>query len=90
MNDEKNLTNILDETSRELKEGMDSYSASVSREEIGRVFSVAQGIVWAKGLESIKSEELVVFPNEVLGVVFDFSSSGARSTLPRQPFTESE
>jgi len=71
MNDEKTLTNILDDTSRELKKGMDSYSASVSREEIGRVFSVAQGIVWVKGLESIKSEELVVFPNEVLGVVFD-------------------
>ena len=71
MSDTKNLTDVLDETSRELKEGLDSYSASVSREEIGRVFSVGQGIVWVKGLESVKSEELVVFPNQVLGVVLD-------------------
>ena len=71
MSGKKNLTNALDETFRELREGMDSYSASVSREEIGRVFSVSQGIVWVKGLESVKSEELVVFPNEVLGVVLD-------------------
>ncbi|MBU0730619.1 MAG: alternate F1F0 ATPase, F1 subunit alpha [Proteobacteria bacterium] len=71
MTDKKKLSNLLDETARELKQGTGSYSASVSREEIGHVFSVGQGIVWAKGLESVKSEELVVFPSGVMGVVLD-------------------
>jgi F-type H+-transporting ATPase subunit alpha len=71
MSDKEKLANVLDETAQELKEGMASYSASVSREETGRVSSVAQGIVWAKGIESVKSEELVVFSSGVMGVVMD-------------------
>ena len=66
-----NLSTVLEETTRELSSGMERYSASVSREEVGHVYSLAQGIVWAKGLEHIKSEELVVFKNGIMGVVID-------------------
>jgi len=71
MTDKSSLVKVLDKTTRELREGMDSYAATVSREEIGRVVSVGQGIVWARGLDSVKSEELVAFPSGVMGVVLD-------------------
>ncbi|MBU0676437.1 MAG: alternate F1F0 ATPase, F1 subunit alpha [Proteobacteria bacterium] len=71
MNTPKTLTDVLDETSSQLTKDLAAYDASVSKEEIGQVFSVGQGIVWAHGLASVKSEELVVFPSGVLGVVLD-------------------
>lgn len=71
MTDKNNLTELLDETARELQEGLESYAPKVRREEIGRVFSVGPGIVWVKGLESVKSEELVAFPGGVMGVALD-------------------
>ena len=71
MTGKNNLNSVLEETARELSAGVEHYSASVSREEVGHVYSLGQGIVWAKGLEYIKSEELVVFKNGVMGVVID-------------------
>ena len=71
MTEKNSLSKVLDETARELIAGMEHYKASVSREEVGHVYSLGQGIVWAKGLEHIKSEELVVFTNGVMGVVID-------------------
>lgn len=71
MTEKNSLSKALDETARELAAGMKNYEASISREEVGHVYSLSQGIVWAKGLEHIKSEELVLFSNGVMGVVFD-------------------
>jgi len=71
MTEKNSLCNVLDQTARELTAGMEDYAASVSREEVGHVYSLSQGIVWAKGLEHIKSEELVVFTNGITGVVID-------------------
>lgn len=71
MTEKNSLSKVLDETAQELAAGMEHYKASVSREEVGHVHSLSQGIVWAKGLEHIKSEELVVFTNGVVGVVID-------------------
>ncbi|MBC8316610.1 MAG: alternate F1F0 ATPase, F1 subunit alpha [Desulfobulbaceae bacterium] len=71
MTEKNSLSKALDETAWELAAGMKNYEASISREEVGHVYSLSQGIVWAKGLEHIKSEELVLFSNGVMGVVFD-------------------
>jgi F-type H+/Na+-transporting ATPase subunit alpha len=71
MTEKNSLSNVLKETVLELAAGMKDYKASVSREEVGHIHSLSQGIVWAKGLEHIKSEELVVFSNGVTGVVID-------------------
>jgi F-type H+-transporting ATPase subunit alpha len=71
MTEKNSLSNILDQAEQELIKGLKNYDASVSREEVGRIHSLGQGIVWAKGLEHIKSEEVVMFSNDVMGVVID-------------------
>ena len=65
------LDQLLDDTEKELEEGVEKYSGSISREEIGRAISVGQGIVWAEGLKRIKSEELVLFDNGLIGMAID-------------------
>ncbi len=65
------LSRVLEESARELTTGIGQYDASVIREEVGHVHSLGQGIVWAGGLEHVKSEELVIFANGAPGVVID-------------------
>ena len=71
MGDKTILDKLLDDTEKELEEGVEKYSGSIAHEEIGRALSVGQGIVWAEGLKRIKSEELVLFDNGVVGMVID-------------------
>jgi len=65
------LTSALQETERELGAGIDRFSYSPQEEEIGRIKSMSQGIVWAEGLGRVKSEELVLLGPGVSGLVFD-------------------
>mgnify|MGYP000277110151 CR=1 FL=1 len=71
MNKNSLLNNMLENAAREVEEGLQEYHAGISREEVGQVHSLVQGIVWARGLAHIKSEELVVIGNHVLGMVVD-------------------
>ena len=70
------LDQLLDDTEKELKEGVEKYSASISQEEIGRAISVGQGIVWAEGLKRIKSEELVHYDNGDVSCNLKFEKLG--------------
>ncbi len=65
------LHNMLENAASELKDRLQDYHADVSREEIGQVHSMVQGIVWATGLAHIKSEELVMLGNDVPGMALD-------------------
>lgn len=65
------LTRTLQETERELGAGIDRFSLSPQEEEIGRIKSVSQGIVWAEGLGRVKAEELVMLGPGVMGMVLD-------------------
>ncbi len=65
------LDQFLDDTAQELEDGVKKFTAAIVQEEMGRVLSVGQGIVWAEGLNHIKSEELVHFDNGVIGLVID-------------------
>ena len=40
-------------------------------EQVGIVRSLANGVAWIDGLPDVELEELVVFPGEVLGIVFN-------------------
>lgn len=65
------LPPILEETIQRLDTALNQHPAGLAREEVGRVMSVAQGIVWADGLGRIKAEELVVLDNGAVGLVMD-------------------
>jgi len=71
MNNKSQLNNLLENAAKDVKAGLQDFQADISKEEVGLVHSLVQGIVWAKGLAHIKSEELVVLGNDVLGMAVD-------------------
>jgi len=72
MNEKENeLGAVLDEVVRAVEKGVESFTPSLKTEEVGRVSSVGQGIVWAEGLSRVKSEELVIIGPDIPGMVLD-------------------
>ncbi len=52
-------------------EVVEKFHPGLRSEEFGRVQSVGQGIATVQGLPGVKSEELVRFPNQLWGMVFN-------------------
>lgn len=71
MRDAHNLDTLLEETIRQVETIADSHEARLVRQEVGRVLSATQGILWADGLSRITSEELVVLDNGAVGLALD-------------------
>lgn len=71
MTDKSPLDSVLENAGRQVLEGLDRHQAELVREEVGIVSSLAQGIVWAEGLSHVKSEELVVLNDGILGMAVD-------------------
>ena len=65
------LQNTLDEIAAGIDENLHKFSASVKTEEVGRIRRISQGIVWAEGLNRVRSEELVILGNSATGLVLD-------------------
>ncbi|MDK8723080.1 F0F1 ATP synthase subunit alpha [Corynebacterium propinquum] len=62
------LTISSDEIRSAIANYTSSYSATASREEVGVVISVADGIANVSGLPSVMANELLEFPGGVIGV----------------------
>ncbi|GAB3939909.1 F0F1 ATP synthase subunit alpha [Corynebacterium tapiri] len=62
------LTISSDEIRSAIANYTSSYSAEASREEVGVVISAADGIAQVSGLPSVMANELLEFPNGVIGV----------------------
>ncbi|MCD6294772.1 MAG: F0F1 ATP synthase subunit alpha, partial [Deltaproteobacteria bacterium] len=65
------LEGVLDEVTRAIEQGVAGFSPTLKREEVGRVKSVGQGIIWADGLGQVQSEELVTVGPDISGMVLD-------------------
>jgi F-type H+-transporting ATPase subunit alpha len=68
---ENELNAALNEVTRAVEKGIRDFTPSLETEEVGRVKSVGQGIVWAEGLGRVKSEELVMVGPDITGMVLD-------------------
>jgi F-type H+-transporting ATPase subunit alpha len=62
------LTELLDDTMSALQGAMERGSSKLRVRETGTVLHVGGGIARIRGLPSIKSEELIRFPDGVLGI----------------------
>ena len=65
------ITDILNEVSQAVDKSLGAFSPLPETEEIGRVQSVAEGVVWATGMTRVKYEEQVSFENGDTGIVID-------------------
>mgnify|MGYP001055605154 CR=1 FL=1 len=65
------LDSVLEDVAQAIESGVEKHSTFPELEEVGRIKSVDQGIVWAEGLSRVKFEELVFFSSGMLGMVLD-------------------
>ncbi len=65
------LKDMLDASFTPLDEGLARFRPEVRVQEVGTVTFVSQEIARVKGLRDVKSEELVRFPGNRLGMVFN-------------------
>ena len=64
------MANInLSEISSLIKEQIKAYKEDIHTENVGRVVQVGDGIALIHGLDQAMSSELLIFPNEVYGMV---------------------
>jgi F-type H+-transporting ATPase subunit alpha len=65
------LDKVLEDVGRAVQGGIQRYQASPEPQEVGKILSVGQGIVWAEGLGRVRSEELVTLGRGVQGMALD-------------------
>ena len=65
------LLSSLDEVSRTLEKEVETFIPAIETEEVGRIRTVGQGVVWAEGISRVQSEELVVLGSGGMGMVLD-------------------
>jgi F-type H+-transporting ATPase subunit alpha len=70
-NPEDILRDILDSSFAILDEVLAGFQPELKLQEVGEVTFVSQGIARVKGLRDVRSEELVRFPGNRLGLVFN-------------------
>lgn len=68
------LQTVLSQTCSTLEQVLERYQPQLQSQEIGRVLSVSQGIARVKGLPSVKADELVRFPGNLLGIAFNLDA----------------
>jgi F-type H+-transporting ATPase subunit alpha len=65
------LQEILDSSFATLDEALETFQPELRVQEVGEVTFVSQGIARVRGLRDVRSEELVRFPGNRLGLVFN-------------------
>jgi F-type H+-transporting ATPase subunit alpha len=66
-----NLTKIIETTFGQIDQGLEQYVPKLEAQEVGIVLSIASGIVRVSGLPGVGFEELLKFPNNMLGIAFN-------------------
>ncbi len=69
--DRSELKKTLEVTFKVLDRVLDTYRPQLEIQEVGTVTFLGQGIARVAGLRGMKSEELVTFPGDRLGMVFN-------------------
>ncbi|MDE5566644.1 MAG: F0F1 ATP synthase subunit alpha [Anaeroplasmataceae bacterium] len=76
------MANIdLSEISSLIKEQIKAYKEQINTENVGRVVEVGDGIAIIYGLDHAMSSELLIFPNDVYGMVQDLRSDSVGAIL---------
>jgi F-type H+-transporting ATPase subunit alpha len=69
--DNQILQSLLDDTFTTIDRTLKNYKPELKSQEIGVVKFVGQGIARVAGLPGVRSEEVVIFPGDGLGMVFN-------------------
>ena len=75
MEKSETLKALVDATSLAIDSALEGYRPELKTQEVGVVNYIGQGIALVRGLPGVKSEELILFPDNVLGMVFNVDPS---------------
>jgi len=70
-----------DEISSLIQKQIEGFDAGIELKETGRVISVGDGIARIYGLENAMSGELLSFPNDIMGMVFNLEEDNVGAVL---------
>jgi F-type H+-transporting ATPase subunit alpha len=79
------LTRVVDDAFAAVGSALADTRAEISIEDIGSVISVSQGIATVSGLAGVGAEELLRFPNDVMGFAFSLEPDWVGVVLLDQP-----
>ncbi|HLB71148.1 MAG TPA: alternate F1F0 ATPase, F1 subunit alpha [Candidatus Methanoperedens sp.] len=68
---ERELLTVLDDTSAILDSVLEKDRVKLGFKEIGTILSIGWGVARIQGLPNVRSDELVLFPGDRLGIVFN-------------------
>jgi F-type H+-transporting ATPase subunit alpha len=71
MDDSISLKSVIDDTSAALRRALQRHDAGATPSEIGTATYVGKGIARVRGLPGVRSEELIRFPGDVIGMAFN-------------------
>lgn len=71
----EHLEALLSGTFLTLDKTLQDYTAHVKGQAVGTLNFIGQGIARVEGLQGVRSEELILFPDHVLGMVFNVDPS---------------
>ncbi len=69
--EDRELQAVLDDTLTVLNRSLEKHRAKLRFQEIGKIWSLGKGIARIQGLPNVKSEELISFPGNRLGIAFN-------------------
>ncbi len=65
------MTDLIKQITIDLQKQIEAYQPAMELTNVGSVLDAGDGIARVKGLEDVKSQELVLFANGVLGIAFN-------------------
>ena len=75
------LTELAEDVFRDLKEGLGRHRARLVMQEIGTVTEVTRGIAHVVGLSDVKDQEVIEFPDGLVGLAIDLTDEGVGVAL---------
>ena len=64
------MTDLIKKITNDLQQQIDSYKTSYTLSDVGNVIDAGDGIARVRGLDEVKSQELVQFANGIMGIAF--------------------
>ena len=68
------MSDLISQIASDLQKQIESFSPTLSVNEVGTVISAGDGIAIASGLTDVQAQELVQFENGILGIAFNLEA----------------
>jgi F-type H+-transporting ATPase subunit alpha len=69
------MTDLIKQITADLKQQIDAFQPTAELSDVGTVLEAGDGIARVRGLDDVRSQELVQFSNGVIGIAFNLEQS---------------